>query len=504
MDCTDKITQTNSIYTLSYSEKNNKFKTIQNIEKNNLSLQTYSRKKSKDKLKDNQGKDELKNENIFNKLYIKSIGKEIASPSKASQARDISNFEIKEILKRYQLNMEKLSNGFSNEYIDLLTEFLYSKKKGYSKKRLKLSDYRRYLAKHNKKSQMNYIEGFNNYINKTYNNKYNNKIAIYEFFTPNRNKLKKNKPFFNSFYNKNKYKLRNSNSPNNNNFYNNRIMTNYEIRKINYKMNAFNMINELNNCRKNYMNLYKNIRTIKCRNIKNFYTNNGEILNNKNHLNSFNNTISNLTNAINKKSKNLNKDNDNDLSKIMMNRYSSNNIKSINKTNLFENIYYSKAQNNNIEKEENRKNSDEKNEKDKNAFLGVNEIKDNIYHEDLEKKEEFLESGDKDKYETYLKNKFAFYEDLEDRQEKNIYEIKRRHLKIFKPQDIEMNNNIQKIKLNFIKKISNDKKKEKTDSHKTYNIHDLFKEKLNKSLLKKIKLNQNSKKIFKNLKTILK
>ena len=389
MDCSDKITQTNSIYALSYSEKNNKFN-IKNNGKNYLSLQIYSRKKSKDKLKDNQGKDELKNENIFNKLYIKSIEKEISSPSKASQARDISNFEIKEILKRYQLNMAKLSNGFSNEYIDLLTEFLHSKKKGYSKERLKLSDYRRYLAKHKKKSQMNYIEGFNNYINKTYNNKYNNKIAIFEFFTPNKNKLKKNKQFLNSFSNINKYKLRNRNSPNNNNFYNSRIMTNFESRKINYKMNAFNMINELNNSRKtNYVNLYKNIRTVKCMNIKNFDINNGDILNNKNHLNSFNNTISNFTNTINKKPKNLNKDNDNDISKIMMNRYFSNSNKSINKTNLFENIYYSKTQNNNTEKEENRKNLDEKIEKDKNAFLGVNEIKDNIYYEDLEKKKNF-------------------------------------------------------------------------------------------------------------------
>ena len=427
----------------------------------------------------------------------------MTSPSKTLLARDFSNFEIKEILKRYQLNMEKLSNGFSNEYIDLLTDFLYSKKKGYSKERLKLSDYRVYLSKHNEKSQMNYIEGFNNYINKSYNNKYNNKIAISEFGTPSRNKFKKNKKFLKSLYNINKYKLKNRNSPNNNHFYNSRIMTNYKSNKINHKMNTFNMINELSNIKKtNYVNLYKNIKTVKCRNLNNLDSKISDILNNKNHLNSFNNTISNLTNIINKKSKDFN----NILTKdqnIMMNRYSNYNNKSINKTNSFENINYSKEQNINSVKEENKQNIIEKIETEKNEFLGVNEIKDNNFNEDLEQKEEFLESGDKDKYETYLKNKFDFYEDLEERQEKNIYEIKKMHLKIFKQKDIEMKNN-QKFKLNYIKKISNDKKEEKTDSQKVYNIHDLFKEKLNKSLLKKIKLYQNNRNIFKNLKTIIK
>lgn len=186
----------------------------------------------------------------------------------------------------------------------------------------------------------------------------------------------------------------------------------------------------------------------------------------------------------------------------MMNRYSNNIDKSINKTNSFENINYSKDEKVNALKEENKKNIYEIEIK-KNTCLGVNEIKDNIYNEDLEQKEEFLESGDKDKYETYLKNKFDFYEDLEDRQEKTIHEIKKKHLKIFKQKDIEMKNN-QKFKLNYIKKISNDKKEEKTDSQKVYNIHDLFKEKFNKSLLKKIKLYQNNRNIFKNLKTIIK
>ena len=227
---------------------------FKNIRKDNLSLHIYSQKKNKDKLKDNQVKDELQNENIFNKLYIKSIGKEWETPSKALPTRDFSKFEIKEILKRYQLNMEKISSGFSNEYIDLLTEFLYSKKKGYSKERLKLSDYRVYLTRHNKKSQVNYIEGFNNYINKSYNNKYNNKLAIYEYLTPNRNKFKKNKKFLNSLYS-NKNKLRDRNSPNNKNFYNSRIMTHCENRKNNYKINTFNMINEFINTR-NIIQIY--------------------------------------------------------------------------------------------------------------------------------------------------------------------------------------------------------------------------------------------------------
>jgi len=511
MEYTDKMTQTNSNCALSYSEKINKFQTIKNIRKNNLSLQIYSRKKYKDKLKDNRGKDELQNENIFNKLYIKSIGKELTSPSKSLHTRDFSNFEIKEIMKRYQLNMEKLSNGFSNDYIDLLTDFLYSKKKGYSKERLKLSDYRIYLTKHNKKSQINFIEGFNNYTNKSYNNKYNNKLVISENVSPNRNKFQKNKKFLNYLYNIHKYKLRNRNSPNDNNFYNSRIMTNYRSRKI----NKFNENNELNdNIKTNYVNLYKNIKIVKFRNLNKLYSNNDDILNIKNHLNSNNNTISNLANTINNNSKDLNiiinkdknnnKDNNNDVSKIVINKYSSYSNKSINKTNSSENIYYCKTQNNNIEKGENRNNFDEKFEEEKNVFLGINEIKNSIYKEDLERKEEFLESGDKDKYEAYLKNRFNFYEDLEDRQEKNLNEIKKKHLNIFKHKNIEMKNNIQKFKLNYIKKISNDKKEEKTNSHKVYNIHDLFKEKLNKSLLKKIKLLQNNRDIFKNLKTIIK
>ena len=47
MEYSDKTTQTNSNYAFSYSEKNNKYRIIKNIGKNNLSLQIHSKKKSK-------------------------------------------------------------------------------------------------------------------------------------------------------------------------------------------------------------------------------------------------------------------------------------------------------------------------------------------------------------------------------------------------------------------------------------------------------------------------
>jgi hypothetical protein len=188
------------------------------------------------------------------------------------------------------------------------------------------------------------------------------------------------------------------------------------------------------------------------------------------------------------------------INSINMNRKSNNNLfdsKSLHK-GIFSKFNYLKQKPHSSSLSKNPRNNSE--EYKINQYKEIQE--DSDANMDGIIKKDFEETTDLE-YRELIEKKSQYLE-TNLRLEKNIQEIKKRHLKIFKPQNIEMNNSIQKIKLNFIKKISNDKKKEKTDSHKTYNIHDLFKEKLNKSLLKKIKLYQNNKKIFKNLKTILK
>ena len=124
-----------------------------------------------------------------------------------------------------------------------------------------------------------------------------------------------------------------------------------------------------------------------------------------------------------------------------------------------------------------------------------------IYFEKEKELDEFLASGDKDKYEDYLKDKFGFYEDMEDKQTQYLYEIKKRNVTIFNNRNIEIQNNRRRVE-NYLSKLS--RGRERIEREKKYKIHDLFKHNYTNHELNKIKLNNNSKKLLKNLKYVLK
>ena len=112
-----------------------------------------------------------------------------------------------------------------------------------------------------------------------------------------------------------------------------------------------------------------------------------------------------------------------------------------------------------------------------------------IYFEKENEEDEFLVSGNKDQYENYLKNKFDFYEDMEDKQTQYIYEIKKRNITLFNyNKNIEMKNNHKSV-INYLNKISRVKTSKNLVTSKPYKIHDIFKEKYTKSELRNMRLN---------------
>ena len=450
----NKIIQTSPPRLISYSEKRRKSTKLKTIKDINLSNNKYNTN-----IKTKQDKEEnriinLQTGGIKGKLYKKTNETEWAAQNRAIKEKSTSNYEIKQILKRYNYNKGKLKLGFTNEYINILTELLHSGKRDYSKERLKLSKNRLHINK-NSKEYKDFINSYNNlYLNKFDNNNFinnniNQKIMI------GSSPIKNN----NFIINEDKYNIKSPNLLNKTITLNNKII----LEKIN-NINQSNNININNNT---YSNFHNNIYNIKYNrlNTDKFKSNNIylklkelDLLNNTNRNN--NNNALNLSN------------------------------KSLDKVNSLNNSHYLKS----VKK--NKNNSPKK--KCKTVYKNERDI----YFEKEKEEDEFILSGDKDKYETYLKNKFDFFEDMKDKQTQYIYEIKKRNMTIFNNKNIEMKNNHINA-LNYLKKMSraNDIKLE---TQKKYNLHDLFKEKYTKAQISKFILNNKSIKIMKNLKYILK
>ena len=159
MDKNKKI-HINSNKSLSSSEARNRNKKLTSLRRYNISnkhLNNHQAKKDLNiKAKENveNGENEvikLHAGTVIGKLYKKTNETEWAAQNRAMKEKNASNYEIKQIIKRYNFNKGKLKYGFPDEYINLLTELLYSGKKDYSKERLQLSKKRINLIKKIKK-----------------------------------------------------------------------------------------------------------------------------------------------------------------------------------------------------------------------------------------------------------------------------------------------------------------------------------------------------------------
>lgn len=513
MEIDNKMIQTCPHNVLSYSEKKNKVKTLKNIKKNHLSINN-SKKITKNKLKDNEGQEiiRLQHGTIIGKLYKKTNETEWAAQNKAIKEKPTSDFEIKQILRRYKFNKEKLSIGFTNEYLNLLSELLYSKINGYSKERLKLSNYRKFLSKNYNKNNKKYFDDFNGQLNKTYNNfrKHNFKyqMAHSPINTLNKNTFKRNEinenfhlKTLNNNSKKNKYKL-NSNletiSPNffiNNS--NNKTLTlfnkniNGNLRKINYKMNNIGVLNYSNKKNNNTnsintsykkdddFNLYKSRPNTIYDKINNNYLN---LFNNNNISKNVNINLSDIN-----ENKNINKAKIPQNNSINKNKGPNTSIKPLCKSNSFNNS----------------KDLKNKNKNNKNKLFDNNyKNEDDIYFEKEKEENIFLIEGKRDKYEDYLKNKFNFFDDMENKQTQYINEIKKRSYKIFDNKNIEIKNNHKYI-LQYIQKVIRGKNG-KTESNKKNKFYDFYQKKNNIESLNKLRLKPNTKNILKNLKKVIK
>ena len=450
----NKIIQTSPPRLISYSEKRRKSTKLKTIKDINLSNNKYNTN-----IKTKQDKEEnriinLQTGGIKGKLYKKTNETEWAAQNRAIKEKSTSNYEIKQILKRYNYNKGKLKLGFTNEYINILTELLHSGKRDYSKERLKLSKNRLHINK-NSKEYKDFINSYNNlYLNKFDNNNFinnniNQKIMIASSPIKNNNFI----------INEDKYNIKSPNLLNKTIILNNKII----LEKIN-NINQSNNININNNT---YSNFHNNIYNIKYNRLNTDKFKSNNIYLKLKELDLLNNTNRNSNNnALNLSNKSLDK------------------VNSLNNSNYLKSV------------KRNKNNSPKK--KCKTVYKNERDI----YFEKEKEEDEFILSGDKDKYETYLKNKFDFFEDMKDKQTQYIYEIKKRNMTIFNNKNIEMKNNHINA-LNYLKKMSraNDIKLE---NQKKYNIHDLFKEKYTKAQISKFILNNKSKKIMKNLKYILK
>ena len=453
MDNNKKI-QTSPPRLISYSEKRRKSTKLKTIKDINLSNNKYNTN-----IKTKQDKEEnriinLQTGGIKGKLYKKTNETEWAAQNRAIKEKSTSNYEIKQILKRYNYNKGKLKLGFTNEYINILTELLHSGKRDYSKERLKLSKNRLHINK-NSKEYKDFINSYNNlYLNKFDNNNFinnniNQKIMI------GSSPIKNN----NFIINEDKYNIKSPNLLNKTIILNNKII----LEKIN-NINQSNNININNNT---YSNFHNNIYNIKYNRLNTDKFKSNNIYLKLKELDLLNNTNrNNNNNALNLSNKSLDK------------------VNSLNNSNYLKSV------------KRNKNNSPKK--KCKTVYKNERDI----YFEKEKEEDEFILSGDKDKYETYLKNKFDFFEDMKDKQTQYMYEIKKRNMTIFNNKNIEMKNNHINA-LNYLKKMSRENDI-KLENQKKYNIHDLFKEKYTKAQISKFILNNKSKKIMKNLKYILK
>lgn len=143
------------------------------------------------------------NNNYFNQKR-KNIFEE--NKDKKPYSKQESKYNLKQILKNYNLNRIGKKNGFTKEYLHLLTDLLYeNNRKNYSMKRLCLVDFRKKILKNKiSLSFQNFIEKdslserihnkiyITNIDQKSYNSKLENKTH-----TNFSNKIKKSKYFQN-------------------------------------------------------------------------------------------------------------------------------------------------------------------------------------------------------------------------------------------------------------------------------------------------------------------
>ena len=461
----NKIIQTSPVRKMNNKEKRTSKKKLRSIRKYDLTKSnkhnnTESNKKNITKDNEEHQIIQLESGAIIGKLYKKTNETEWAAQNRAIKEKNPTNYDIKQILKRYNFNKGKIKYGFSDEYINLITELLYSPKKDYSKERLKLSKQRINLTKKRNKDKKNFI---NNYLNISENKNDNlpQKMtisAVGPSFNNNQyNSINENK-YLNTFYNIKKN--------NENIFYSakNNKKRKFLINKEIYNKNNY-IKSEIQH--KNGNNLFL-LKSLYDKNkIKEYkFSNNNKII-------KYNDLCSIIPNR--------NKISSNTIYSNIFNKPKINNLNLSSKSFDKSDIGYSPQ------------NSPKKKTKYKNER--------DIYFEKEKELDEFLMSGDKDKYEDYLKDKFGFFEDMEDKQTQYIYEIKKRNATIFNNRNIEMQNN-RKLVDNYLSKLS--RGREGIEKEKKYKIHDLFKHNYTSHTLNKIKLNNNSKKILKNLKYVLK
>ena len=112
---------------------------------------------------------------IVGHLYRKTNETEWAIQSKATKANLVSEskYQTKLIFKRFKFNKNKKILGYTDEYINILTDLLSSKKhSAYPKERLNLVNFREKIFKYDKK------QSYNNYFNLNDNSSINEKNLI--------------------------------------------------------------------------------------------------------------------------------------------------------------------------------------------------------------------------------------------------------------------------------------------------------------------------------------
>ena len=434
----------------SQSEKINKIRELKPEKKYNISKKIKNNGESTKIMKKKPKNIEenaiinLQTEKVIGKLYKKTNETEWAAQNRAIKEKHTTNYDIKQILKRYYFNKNKLKYGYSNEYLNLVTELLYLSKKDYSKDRLQLCKYRINFSKKKNKDNTNFI---NNILNKSENKKdyLKQRMTISAIPSSYNNLLNINTNINDTYKNNTK----------NNNFYsaknpNKTIFLNKELYKKNIYLNSGIL-------KKNDKNLFLNEK-IKLKDIE--FKNNIKTEKFNNLVNIPNKTNTIYINAFNKsKNYNLNLSN-----------------KSLDKSENWYSLHNSP------------KKKIYKNERD-------------IYFEKEKELDQFLVTGDKDKYEDYLKNKFKFFVDMEDKQTQYLQEIKKRSITIFNNKNVEMQDSHKRV-TNYLDKLS--RGREMIENGKKYKIHDLFKKNYTAQTLNKLKINYNSKKILQNLKYSLK
>ena len=173
-------------------------------------------------------------ENLNNEYCIQNKKNKNIEENKDKKSYQESKYNLKQILKNYNLNRMNNKNGYTKEYINLFTDLLYENNhKNYSIKRLCLVDFRKKIIK-NKISL-----SFQNFINNgSLSDRIHNKINL----TSNDQKLFNLKAKNKTFSNLNTKKIKSRN------FLNNKkeISSIDFLKKINIKINP-----EINSFSKN-------------------------------------------------------------------------------------------------------------------------------------------------------------------------------------------------------------------------------------------------------------